>query len=64
MIFDNTKIKQLNPEFRSKIPFKEGAKEIIAWYDEKPIRKTIDKTWDLKMDELLNRFDAIKGLPI
>ena len=34
MIFDNTKIKQLNPEFRSKIPFKEGVKEIVAWYDE------------------------------
>jgi nucleoside-diphosphate-sugar epimerase len=30
LIFDNTKIKQLNPEFEAKIPFREGAKEIVA----------------------------------
>jgi len=32
MIFDNTKIKKLVPEFNPQISFSEGAKEIVEWY--------------------------------
>jgi len=32
VIFDNSKIKKLIPEFDCKIPFSQGVKEIIAWY--------------------------------
>ncbi len=32
VIFDNSKIKKLVPEFRCKISFSEGVKEIIAWH--------------------------------
>ncbi len=35
MIFDNSKIRQFVPDFHPQIPFREGAKEIIAWYKEK-----------------------------
>jgi nucleoside-diphosphate-sugar epimerase len=33
MIFDNSKIKRIVPDFVATIPFARGAVEIIAWYD-------------------------------
>jgi len=59
MIFDNTKIKQLNPAYQAKIPFKEGVKEIIAWYAEEPGRGEIDKNWDSKIDEIISHFESL-----
>jgi nucleoside-diphosphate-sugar epimerase len=42
MVFDNHKIRQLVPEFQPAIPFWQGVREIIAWYDEDPARQKID----------------------
>jgi nucleoside-diphosphate-sugar epimerase len=61
LIFDNQKIKKINPEFQAKIPFKEGAKEIVAWYDEDPERRVIDQIWDSKMDEIIKRYESLSG---
>lgn len=57
MIFDNSKIKRLVPEFTAKIPFWQGAKEIIAWYDADPARQTIDPAFDQLLDTLIARYD-------
>src|SRR3712207_8301814 len=35
MVFDNTKIKRLVPEYVASIPFRQGAAEIIAWYEDR-----------------------------
>jgi nucleoside-diphosphate-sugar epimerase len=59
MIFDNTKIKQINPEFQAKIPFREGAKEILFWYDEDPERRIVDSLLDSKMDEIIEHFESL-----
>jgi nucleoside-diphosphate-sugar epimerase len=61
MIFDNRKIKNINPDFQIKIPFKEGAKEIVTWYDENPDRKVIDQAWESKMDEIIERYESFSG---
>ena len=53
MIFDNTKIRQLVPEFKPSIPFWQGAKEIIAWYDEEPARQVVDPHNDEVQDQLI-----------
>ena len=53
MIFDNSKIKNLVPEFNTKIPFSKGAKEIINWFDENPSRQVIDEKFDRKIDEMI-----------
>ncbi|MCF7807398.1 MAG: NAD-dependent epimerase/dehydratase family protein [Candidatus Marinimicrobia bacterium] len=42
MIFDNTKIKQLVPEFSADIPFEQGAQEIVSWYEAVPTRQMIN----------------------
>ncbi len=59
MFLDNSKIKQINPGFQAKIPFKEGAKEIITWYDEDPARRVVDQSWDAKMDEIIAHYESV-----
>ncbi|AFZ67365.1 SDR family oxidoreductase [Deinococcus peraridilitoris] len=53
MIFDNTKIKRVVPEYRAVIPFARGAEEIMAWYDADPARQKHDERLDRLMDDLI-----------
>jgi nucleoside-diphosphate-sugar epimerase len=53
MIFDNRKIRQLVPEFHPTIPFWQGAREIIAWYDEDSSRQVVDSHIDDLQDQLI-----------
>ena len=53
MIFDNSKIRQVVPNFNPAIPFWQGAKEIISWYDEDPARQTVDAQNDRVQDQLI-----------
>ncbi len=53
MIFDNSKIHQLVPEFHPRIPFRQGAKEILAWYDASPVRQIVDRHNDLVQEQLI-----------
>ena len=57
MIFDNTKIKRIVPEFVASIPFAQGAREIIAWYDEDSKRKVIDDDFNELTENILTKFD-------
>jgi nucleoside-diphosphate-sugar epimerase len=57
MIFDNTKIKRLVPGFRAVIPFKQGAAEIIDWYDQDPAHAMIDETFNSIMDRIITAWD-------
>jgi len=52
-IFDNSKLRRLVPEFKPSISFKQGAREIIAWYDEVPSRQVIDPFMDDLQDRLI-----------
>ena len=57
MIFDNSKIKRLVPDFVATIPFWQGAQEIIAWYDADPARQASDPVFDQLLDELIAKYD-------
>jgi len=52
MIFDNRKIRQFVPQFCPTIPFWQGAREIIAWYDEDNSRQVVDPHVDGLQDQL------------
>lgn len=52
MIFDNSKIKAVVPDFKAEISFKQGAKEIVAWYEADQKRQVIN-------DRINNLFDLI-----
>ncbi|WP_309571096.1 SDR family oxidoreductase [Deinococcus sp.] len=56
MIFDNSKIRRIVPEFKCTIPFWQGAREIMAWYDGDPARQLVDAGLDATMDSLVARF--------
>lgn len=58
MIFDNSKIKRLVPDFAATIPFSQGAAEIMAWYDADPARQTVDETLDRQMDQIIAAYEA------
>ena len=53
MIFDNSKIRALVPEFEAKIPFTEGAREIIDWYEEDVSRQIVDSEANSLMDRII-----------
>ena len=58
MIFDNTKIKRLAPDFRTTIPFAYGAKEIIAWFDADPANRTVDEKLNQMIDRILAAYES------
>jgi nucleoside-diphosphate-sugar epimerase len=53
MIFDNSKVKRLVPDYVAKVPFSAGAREIMAWYDADPSRQQVDAEMDATMDKLV-----------
>jgi nucleoside-diphosphate-sugar epimerase len=56
MVFDNTKIRALVPGWTARVPFREGAQEIVDWHDADPARRVVDKRLDALHDELVERF--------
>jgi nucleoside-diphosphate-sugar epimerase len=63
VIFDNSKLKRVVPDFVARIPFARGAEEIIAWYDADPARRTIDQTVDHTMDRIVADWQRAFGAP-
>lgn len=53
VIFDNTKVKSLVPDYVAAIPFVTGAREIVDWYDADPGRRSIDAGLDATFDKLV-----------
>ena len=53
MVFDNSKLRTVVPDYCATIPFEQGAREIVAWYDEEPARQQADRRLDAVMDKLV-----------
>ncbi|MCL4266391.1 MAG: SDR family oxidoreductase [Anaerolineae bacterium] len=58
MIFDNSKIKRLVPDFAAAIPFAQGVREIMAWYDADPSRQVVNTELDHLMDRLITAYES------
>ena len=54
MIFDNSKIKALVPDFKAEIPFEQGAQEIAAWYQANPLGLEIDQRLNDLMEQMIS----------
>lgn len=57
MIFDNSKIRRVVPDFNPKIPFSEGARQIIAWHEADPERQIVDEKFDTLNDRMISDFE-------
>lgn len=55
-IFDNSKIKQVVPDYYTSIPFSRGAEQIIAWHQADPSRQKIDPDFNAMCDQLLENY--------
>jgi nucleoside-diphosphate-sugar epimerase len=58
LVFDNSKIKRFVPDFRPSMPFYEGIKRTIAWFDADPAHQTVDAEMDEWMDRLIAAYEA------
>jgi nucleoside-diphosphate-sugar epimerase len=56
MLFDNSKLKALVPDYRQSTFFEDGAREIIDWYDDDASRRVVDSEFDTFSDDLARRF--------
>jgi len=54
MIFDNSKIRKLVPDFNPTTLFSQGAKEIVKWYHENTIRKEPNEEINNFMDKIID----------
>ena len=59
VIFDNTKIKTFVPEFKAVIPFKQGIRQTIDWFEADPQRQRIDAKTEEWVDRLLTAYAQI-----
>jgi len=57
MIFDNSKIKRLVPDFACSIPFSWGAREIVDWYAADPARQVVDETINTLIDDVISAYE-------
>lgn len=53
VVFDNTKIKRLVPDFTASTPYGEGARQVMSWFDADPSRRIIDHEAGRLFDTLI-----------
>ena len=49
-VFDNTKIKRFVPGYAATIPFHQGARRTLAWFEADPVRQRVVRETDERMD--------------
>jgi nucleoside-diphosphate-sugar epimerase len=58
VIFDNTKIKTFVPGYQAVIPFREGVRRTLAWFEADPSRCWIDDAVNAEMDRILAAYPS------
>jgi TRAP-type mannitol/chloroaromatic compound transport system substrate-binding protein len=53
VIFDNSKVKALVPEFVCTIPFALGARQVLSWFDSHPDQQVVNQQLDATFDTLI-----------
>ena len=58
VVFDNSKIKRLVPAFGAKVPFAQGIRRTIDWFDADPMRKVIDEEANAAWDKMIDAYEG------
>ena len=59
ILFDTGKIKRFVPEFTAIIPFRQGIRRTIRWFEADPARQIISKETNEWMENMINRYEAL-----
>ena len=57
VVFDNTKIKRFVPEYRATVPYTEGIRRTLAWFDADPSRREVDDQTNARWDKLIEAYE-------
>lgn len=61
VVFDNSKIKRFVPGYCATVPFSEGIRRTIAWFDADPARQVIDQDANARWDKLIAAWERATG---
>lgn len=61
VIFDNSKIKRFVPGFVATIPFSQGIKKTIEWFEADPARQVVKKETNEWIDMVIDRYEKAFG---
>jgi nucleoside-diphosphate-sugar epimerase len=56
IVFDNSKIKKFVPEFAAVIPFREGIRRTLEWFDQDERRQHVEEAVNEEMDHILSSY--------
>ncbi|MCL6591000.1 MAG: SDR family oxidoreductase [Firmicutes bacterium] len=59
VIFDNTKIKTFVPGFKAVIPFYQGIRRTLAWFDANPERKIANPKTNEMIDRIIKAYEGL-----
>jgi nucleoside-diphosphate-sugar epimerase len=57
VVFDNSKIKRFVPGYCATVPFAEGIRQTLAWFDADPARQQIDTAANTRWDRLIAAYE-------
>jgi len=57
VVFDNSKIKRFVPDYCATVPFAQGIRQTIDWFDADPARRQIDEDANARWDRLIDAYE-------
>jgi len=57
VVFDNSKIKRFVPDYCATVPFAQGIRQSLAWFNADPARKIIDSQSNATLDKLIAAYE-------
>lgn len=61
VVFDNRKIKTFVPGFQAVIPFREGIRRVVAWFEADKKRQSVDAAANREMDKIIKAYAGQDG---
>ena len=58
MVMDNSKLKRVVPEFKATMPFSEGIKRSVAWFEADRSRQVVDEKENELMDRIIDAYEG------
>jgi hypothetical protein len=61
-VFDNSKIRGLVPGYTATVPFAEGVRRSVEWYEKHPERRTVDDIFNAHTERIISAYQGALGL--